>query len=175
MHDFRLDGLTDLTLRARGASVLDLGCNRGMVCVEMANNGATLLHGCDNYEKGIETAREVFSDIRSAQYQFEVVDLTQGAGSLKVFSEQRYHFTLMLATYHKLKRAMPQDKLSGLVKEVGRRTISYFGWRGTRDQHEDNDAEMVAIDADLLPLGLYRIHTSHISTELGVAAIWARG
>lgn len=174
VHDLRLDGLTDLTLRCRGASVLDLGCNRGAVCLELAYNGARLLHGCDNYEKGIEAAREIFADIRMVQSRFEHCDLTEGAAALNVFADNRYDMTFLLATYHKLKRAMPEDRLSGLVKEIGRRTDRYFGWRGTADQHEANDREIAAMDRDLREVGLTRIHTSYIATELGVAAIWAR-
>lgn len=174
MHDFRLDGLTDLTLRARGASILDLGCNRGMVSMEFANNGAALVHGCDNYAKGIEVAREVFADVRTVSSQFEVCDLTHGAESLSAFGDRQYDMVLMLATYHKLKRKMPDYRLSGLVKHLGQRTLQYFAWRGTRDEHDANDAEIVTIDRDLLDVGLKRIHTSYISAELGVAAIWER-
>jgi hypothetical protein len=174
VHDYRLDGLTDLLVRARGAAVLDMGCNRGMVGREFADNGATLIHGCDNYVRGIETAREIFADIRSVESRFEVNDLTDGAASLNVFGEQRYDMTLMLATYHKLKRAMPDYRLSGLMKEIGKRTNRYFAWRGTADQHAANEAELKAIDKDLAEIGLKRIHTSYIADELGVAAIWAR-
>lgn len=174
MHDYRLDGLTDLTLRARNASVLDLGCNRGMVSMEMANNGATLIHGCDNYAKGIETAREIFADVRSVQSQFEVVDLTVGPEALEPFGNLRYDMVLMLATYHKLKRAMPDYRLTNLVKHLGERTMQYFAWRGTRDEHDANDLEIKTIDRDLGQIGFNRIHLSYVSTELGVAGIWSR-
>lgn len=174
LHDLRLDGLTDLTLRCRGASVLDIGCNRGSVCLELAYNGARLVHGCDNYEKGIETAREIFADIRMVQSRFEHCDLTHGVSALDMFGDQRYDMTLLLATYHKIKRAMPHDRLSGLVKEIGRRTVRYFGWRGTANQHDANVIEIETLDRDLADVGLKRIHTSYIATELGVAAIWER-
>lgn len=174
MHDFRLDGLTDLTLRARGGSVLDLGCNRGAVCIEMANNGARLVHGCDNYQKGIETAREIFADIRSVESRFECCDLSHGAASLDVFGDQKYDFTFMLATYHKLKRIMPEHRLSGLVKAVGERTLRYFAWRGTAEDHAANVKEIECLDRDLGEVGLGRIQTSWISMQLGGACIWAR-
>lgn len=171
-HDIRLDGIHDLVLRARGASVLDIGCNRGLVGFEMANNGAILVHGCDNYGKGIETARELFADLRNVESRFEICDLTIGAAALEPFGT--YDITLLLATYHKIKRAMPDHRLSGLMKEIGKRTVKYFGWRGTADQHEANDKEITDLDRDLKDIGLIRIHTSYIATELGVAAIWAR-
>jgi len=173
-HDFRLDGISDLVLRAKGKSVFDIGCNRGMVGLEFANNGASLVHGCDNYEDGIKTAREVFADIRSVESRFEVVDLTGGPASLKAFGTQQYDITLCLATYHKLKRIMEPKDLSALMQYFGRWTKGYFGWRGTSDKPDENDEEIVNLDRDLRSVGLVRIHTSYISSELGVAAIWAR-
>jgi SAM-dependent methyltransferase len=173
-HDFRLDGISDLLLRCRGHSVFDIGCNRGMVGFEFANNGATTVHGCDNYETGINVAREVFADIRSVQSQFEVVDLSKGPDALKVFGPRFYDFTLCLATYHKLKRIMKPEDLTELVKHFGKQTKAYFAWRATSDKPKENDEEIVALDRDLGSVGMVRIHTSYISDELGVAAIWRR-
>lgn len=173
-HDIRLDGMTDLVVRARGASVLDVGCNRGLVGFEMANNGAKVVHGCDNYELGILTAKELFADLRSVEIQFEVVDLSKGAVALKPFGDRHYDIVLMLATYHKLKRIMSKELLSGLMQDLGRRTIKYFGWRATSTQHEENAAEMALVAADMGKVGLKCIHRSTISAELGLCAIWAR-
>jgi SAM-dependent methyltransferase len=173
-HDIRMDGMTDLVMRARDASVLDIGCNRGLVAFEMANNGATTVHGCDNYAEGIETARHVFADMRHVKSRFEVVDLTAGPRSLAAF-EPKYDIVLMLATYHKIKRIMPPAALSELMRHFGRMTTGYFGWRATSDKPEENEQEVAALDADMAAGGLSRIHTSYISRQLGVAAIWARG
>jgi SAM-dependent methyltransferase len=78
VNELRLDGMGDLLLRAKGKSVFDIGCNRGMVGYQFAQQGAAMVHGCDIYEKGIETAREVFADLRFVEGRFEVVDLTEG-------------------------------------------------------------------------------------------------
>jgi len=80
-----MDGMVDLVMRAKDKSVFDIGCNRGLVGFEFANNGASIVHGCDIYEEGIKTAREVFADIRSTESRFEVVDLTNGSKALNVF------------------------------------------------------------------------------------------
>lgn len=173
-HNIRLDGMGDLLLRARGASVMDIGCNRGQVGYEFYQNGATLVHGCDNYAQGIAAAREWFADLRRVQSRFEVVDLTLGPSALAPFGTQRYDIVLMLATYHKLKREMPAGRLSGLMKWLADRTIRYFAWRGTSDKPIENEEEMVAIDKDLAACSLRRVHTSYISKMLGVAAIWER-
>lgn len=173
-HNFRLDGIGDLLMRARGASVLDIGCNRGQVGYEFALNGATTVHGCDNYVDGIMAAREWFADLRWVEMKFEVVDLTHGSKALDVFGETRYDIVVMLATYHKLKREMDKGLLSGLMKGIGQRTGKLFAWRGTSDKADENKAEMFAIDADMAAVGLKRIHTSNLSEQLDLAAIWAR-
>lgn len=172
-HDIRMDGMTDLVMRARDASVLDIGCNRGLVALEMAQNGARLVAGCDNYAEGIQTARHIFADIRHVKSQFEVVDLTK-AEPLRPFREPTYDIVLMLATYHKLKRIMGASDLSVLMKDIGRKTLHYFGWRATSDKPEENEQEVENLDRDLAVVGLQRIHTSYISKQLGVAAIWGR-
>lgn len=173
-HDVRLDGIYDLVLRARGMSVLDVGCNRGMVGWELAQNGARLVHGCDNYEEGIKFARHLFCDDRGQKdSQFEVVDLTKGASSLNVFGDGGYDLILFLATYHKLRRVMDAELLSGLVKNLGSRTLKYFAWRGT-DKRDENEAELHDLDRDLGAHKLKRIHTSWISKQIGCAAIWEK-
>jgi SAM-dependent methyltransferase len=173
-HDLRLDGIGDLVIRARGAAVMDIGCNRGLVGFEMANNGAALVHGCDSYAEGIATARQLFADLRNVESRFEVTDLTKGVRALEPFGKTQYDITLMLATYHKLKREMSADALTGLMKHFGERTSRWFGWRGTSEKANENEGEMLQLDRDLRDVGLKRIHTSYISLTLGVAAIWSR-
>jgi SAM-dependent methyltransferase len=172
-HDIRLDGILDLVIRAKEARVFDVGCNRGLVAYEFANNGAILCHGCDNYAEGIQFSRELFADLRNCESKFEVVDLTE-RDALRVFGQQRYDITLLLATYHKLKRAMDASRLSALMTELGQRTVKWFAWRGTSEKANENEGEIIQLDRDMKAAGLKRIHTSYISQTLGVACIWER-
>jgi SAM-dependent methyltransferase len=170
-HDIRMDGISDLVLRAPGASVIDIGCNRGLVGFEFANNGAAVVHGCDNYEEGIATARQVFCDLRNVRSRFEVVDLTLGPDAMQAaFGESylgQYDIVLMLATYHKLKRIMERDALNKLMLHFAKRTGTYFGWRGRVE-------EMAELD-QVFGSRLKRIHTSEISVSMeSAAAIWRR-
>jgi hypothetical protein len=174
VYNYRLDGMGDLLCRAKGSAVFDIGCNRGLVGYDFALNGARIVHGCDVYEDGIRTARELFADLRGCEGRFEAVDLTKGHETLRIFGGVQYDITLCLATYHKLKRIMPKDDLTALVRWFGQGTRGFFAWRGTSDKHDENDAEIDALDRDLGSVGLRRVHTSYISPELGVAAIWAR-
>jgi ribosomal protein L11 methylase PrmA len=173
-HDIRMDGMTDLVMRARGCSVMDIGCNRGLVAFEFANNGANVVHGCDNFVDGIDTARHLFADFRHVKSRFEVVDLAKGPDALKVFERENYDIVVMLATYHKLKRVMSKEALATLMVHFGRSTKRYFAWRATSDKPQENEQELEALDVDMETAGLQRIHTSYISRSLGVAAIWER-
>jgi SAM-dependent methyltransferase len=172
-HDIRMDGMVDLVMRAKSASILDIGCNRGLVGFEFANNGAALVHGCDIYEPGIRTAREIFADMRSVQSRFECVDLTVAGALQTAFGDQRYDIVLMLATYHKLKRIMGMTAQEQLMREIGNRTIKYFAWRGTSKDHKENMDEIKRIDK-YYEQDFKRIHHSTISETLGAAAIWRR-
>jgi SAM-dependent methyltransferase len=174
-HDLRLDGILDIVIRARGASVLDLGCNRGLVGFELANNGARLVHGCDNYAEGIATARNLFIDLRSVESQFEVVDLSAGPVSLVPFRGQAYDITVCLATLHKLRRVMSSPAVSDMLQHLGKRTRHYFAWRATSEKFQENEEEMALLDRELGAVDMRRVHTSYISKMLGVAAIWAKG
>jgi SAM-dependent methyltransferase len=170
-HDLRLDGIGDLLHRARGASVFDIGCNRGLAGFEFAYNGATRVMGCDIYEDGIVCARHLFCDLRAVKNRFEVVDLTGGEKALrKAFgrdADLSHDITLMLATYHKLKRIDGAAKwLPDLMAHFGEKTTKYFGWRGYEE-------ELPELDRTLGRVGLRRIHTSMIS-DIQPAAIWAR-
>lgn len=169
-HDLRLDGIGDLLHRARGATVLDIGCNRGLAGFEFAANGADRVVGVDNYEDGIISCRHLFADLRACAHRFEVVDLTGGEKALRKALDRDadldHDIVLLLATYHKLRRAMPQGALSDLIKFFGRHTRKYLGWRGYEE-------EIPLLDADLGKVGLVRIHTSLIS-DIQPAAIWAR-
>lgn len=169
-HDLRLDGVGDILHRARGASVFDIGCNRGMAGFEFAGNGASRVMGCDIYQDGIIAARHVFCDLRAVKHRFEVVDLTGGEASIrKAFgadAELKHDIVLALAVYHKLKRVMSASALSELMKFFGSKTAKYFVWRGYED-------EIPQIDKDLGSCGLRRVQTSLIS-DIQPAAIWAR-
>jgi SAM-dependent methyltransferase len=171
LHDFRLDGIGDLLCRARDASVLDIGCNRGMAGMDFAHNGATLVHGCDNYRRGIEVANEVFADLRSVESRFEVVDLRGGEAAIRdAFAEsyqQQYDFVLLLAIYHKLRRVMERDHLLGMMVNLANRCSRYIAWRGYAE-------EVAEFEPVLIEVGFRRAQYSEISETITPAGIWAR-
>jgi 2-polyprenyl-3-methyl-5-hydroxy-6-metoxy-1,4-benzoquinol methylase len=163
-HDLRMDGIGDLLFRAQGASVLDVGCNRGMAGYEFACNGAKLVHGCDSYQKGIETAREIFADNRAVESHFEVLDLTIPNVIQLTFGDQRYDIVLLLAIYHKLLRVMDPTPL---MLDLAKRCNRYIGWRGYKTEIEQ-------LTSVFVHEGFTLIQTSEISETICPAAIWRR-
>lgn len=178
---FRLDGLADILPRANGATVFDVGCNRGAVCHDLVLAGAKLVHGCDNYADGMKTANEWFADIRSVSARFEVVDLTGGGTAIeKAFGKNlldQYDIIVFLAIYHKLWRVMSPNDLRNLLVWLVDRCGKFFVWRGSREERDE-------IHPILESKGFRMVHYSEIcEVELPQfhnpvpqpAAIWSRG
>ena len=65
-----------------GKTVLDIGCNMGMICMEAKRRGAVRVVGIDYDKKVIETAKKFFkqNDCDVELYNFNVND---GLNSLK--------------------------------------------------------------------------------------------
>lgn len=179
-HGYRLDGLSDLLPQCKDVTVLDIGCNRGMASYDLALCGAAVVHGCDNYERGMLAANEVFADIRSVKARFEVVDLTKGAAAIEgAFGSDflaSYDFVMMLAVYHKLRRVMQIEALLDLVEFLARHCGRYFIWRGSRQ-------EMDEFEGRLKLVGFRLVHYSELAEIVlpgdkeptpQPAAIWRR-
>jgi len=160
----RLDGLCDLLSFARGARVLDIGCNRGLVGYEFAQHGAAVVHGFDVSPKAIETAQSLFVDVINCKSKFAVVDLAKE--NLEYFLEgNSYDIVLMLGVYHKLTRQMSESALEKLVGVLADRTANCFGWNGF-------PAEKPALDKTMTAHGLACVQSSTLSGY--VTAIWQR-
>lgn len=170
-HDVRMDGIHDLVLRCRGWSVLDIGCNRGMVGFELACNGARLIHGIDSDADAINVARNVFADIRTVQFRFETIDLRAGVAPVRAaFGDGMYDLVLLLAVVHKLARVMSEELLHELLAWFGRRAMHYVGVH----LHPDH---LALVSSAMQAAGLKLIHKSYIGDQfvgLGPGLIWAR-
>lgn len=167
--DFRLVGISDVLLYAPGASVLDIGSNRGRVCDEFARNGATRVIGLDNYVDGVIASRHLFCDYRTVEHRFEVVDLTGGPAQIRHVlgkdADLTHDITVILATVHKLKRIMPLDKLKELLHFFAEHTGRFFAWRGYLE-------EIQMLDAAWGKYGFERVQTSTLGQQ--PTALWMR-
>jgi hypothetical protein len=172
-HGDRLSGLRDLFQYARGMSVLDVAMNHGLVSLEFARRGVSLVHGCDYHEPGVTTARSIFAEFKKIPSRFEVVDLTGGAEALQTaFGEDylpRYDIILFLGIYHKLKDQTSDAVIEGLVRHLAERTSRHFVVR----------TASIAMLGELKPMltdaGMTKVHFSALSLVVGPMEIWQRG
>jgi 2-polyprenyl-3-methyl-5-hydroxy-6-metoxy-1,4-benzoquinol methylase len=167
-HEDRLSGLHDLLCYAPGASVLDVGVNHGLISFELARRGASVVHGCDIHRRGVETAREIFAELRT-QSRFEVVDLRAGPAVLKqafgVDYLPRYDIVLFLGIYHQLKEQTSAAIVRGLVDHLVDRTGRFLA---TRTPETDELRTIVAAT------GLQSVHFSALSSVVSPVEIWRR-
>jgi 2-polyprenyl-3-methyl-5-hydroxy-6-metoxy-1,4-benzoquinol methylase len=164
----RLSGLHDLLCCAQGASVLDIGINHGLISFEFACRGASLVHGCDIHKQGVDTAREIFAEIR-APSRFEVVDLTAGPAILEeAFApdyRSRYDIVLFLGIYHLLKQQTCNRMVEDLVHHLVDRTQRFLVTR-TR--------MLAELQTILAGTGLKKVHYSALSSVVSPVEIWSR-
>jgi len=161
----RLDDYWSLRTQLPGASVLDIGCNRGLWSIQAALAGARAVHGCDNYRPGIEAVRQVLADFPGLDVRFEVVDLSRGPDALAYF-DWNYDIVLVLSVIHKLRRQMSEALLADLLRNAASRTERAFVCRG-------NLEDLVLLAGVLRPLGFER-DGGAISDDLQPAVIWRR-
>jgi 2-polyprenyl-3-methyl-5-hydroxy-6-metoxy-1,4-benzoquinol methylase len=123
----RLNGLGQFVSKAIGKTILDIGCNRGLISFEFARNGAALVHGCDHYRRGIRTARDIFEEVPTKS-RFEIIDLSRGQEAIaRAFGDDylpTYDVVLYLGVHHHLRRSMSEESLGELVKHLAGRTGS---------------------------------------------------
>src|SRR6266849_1593975 len=166
--DDRRSGLSELLTFAVGSTVFDAATNRGLIALEFGRRGAALVHGCDLYGPGIETAREIFKEV-AARARFEVVDLSHGPVALEAaFAPEyqpRYDIVLFLGVYHHLRKQMPIERLKQLVHHLARKAGRFFACRTPL---------LVEVEDMLAHSGLTKVYFSRINRSCGPCGIWER-
>ena len=171
-HGDRLAGLRDLFQYAAGMSVLDVAMNHGLVSLELARRGVSLVHGCDYHEPAVSAARCIFAEFRMPS-RFELVDLTGGSEALQAaFGADylpRYDIVLFLGIYHKLKEQTSGAVIERLVRDLAMQASHYFVVRAASSTMLDELAPM------LRDAGMRKVHFSALSLVVGPMEIWQRG
>jgi SAM-dependent methyltransferase len=169
-YNDRLDGVSDILRRSRDCSVLDIGCNRGLVSFQLVLNGASLVHGCDIFEQGVEFARELFKEL-PAVHRFERIDLTGGPTALEQgFGkdyQSRYDIVLFMAVYQKLLPLMDRNAREKLVKHIADRTGRFLLIRNKREQLDE-------LEEILKDSGLRRVQYSELPIASAPKVIYER-
>jgi 2-polyprenyl-3-methyl-5-hydroxy-6-metoxy-1,4-benzoquinol methylase len=153
-------------------TVLDVGCDRGLVSLAFGLNGAKLVHGCDKYVEGVETARQVFAEA-GINSRFGPVDLTGGAGALRAaFGDdlrERYDIVLFLSVYHILRQQQPREEVLDLVRYLIDLAGRYFVYRRSANEKGYEPMDNVVRES-----GLVQVYYSWLSRDAGPLLIYER-
>jgi 2-polyprenyl-3-methyl-5-hydroxy-6-metoxy-1,4-benzoquinol methylase len=115
----RLDGIFSAGVDYTGKSVLDVGCNMGVVAYEISKLRPSSIHGIDVLRSHIETARMIFlgSPVES---RFDCLNL--GSQKLGRVLRPRYDIVMLLAIYHHMQASIGQKKAREVLADIVRRT-----------------------------------------------------
>lgn len=140
----RLYGLTDCGVDFAGKTVLDLGCNMGVIAYEIAKMSPAFIHGLDRSEAHVSVARSIFA-ASAVESKFDVADV--GDASFLSLLRSSYDVVLMLAVYHHLPLSVRP-----VLHEIMKRCRETFIFRdpGT------TEGEIISAGADNSLLPAYR-------------------
>ncbi|HJN93884.1 MAG TPA: class I SAM-dependent methyltransferase, partial [Dehalococcoidia bacterium] len=164
----RYAGLEPVFALARGKSVLDVGCHRGLIAYEFARHGATVIHGLDLYQPGIQAAREIHSDV-PVEYSFQAIDLSSGreqvSSQMHDISPTGYDIVLMLAIVQHLDRQIGEEATRDLVDFFLERTREHFVLRMPRHER---------IEDFILERGFQRSYFNALDKTLAPVVVYSR-
>jgi 2-polyprenyl-3-methyl-5-hydroxy-6-metoxy-1,4-benzoquinol methylase len=103
--DLRLTGLFDCGVDFAGKTVLDVGCNIGIVAYEVSKRAPAFIHGIDNYRGALRIARAIFRAV-TLESRFDRVDLRNETQLQKILRPS-YDIVLLLETYHAVRHKDP--------------------------------------------------------------------
>lgn len=114
----RLDGLFSANVEYTGKSILDVGCNMGVVAYEISKLKPNSIHGIDILKSHIETAKMIFlgSDVPS---RFDCINL--GNRRQGRMLQPKYDIVLLLAVYHHMQRSLGAETARRVLADIVRR------------------------------------------------------
>ena len=144
----RVSGLFDLDLDYTGKSILDVGCNIGMVSYEISKSQPKFIHGIDSYRPAINIARNIFMGV-GAESEFHAVDLANDRALHRVLKPQ-YDIVIMLSVWQHLKNAEGEQKAAEITRELAGRCEGYFLARNPMTEEEEFNAILEEIGFSLV-------------------------
>jgi hypothetical protein len=126
--------LFDLGLDYRGLSVLDAGCNLGIIGYEIAKRRPASYHGIDGYVKAVETARAIFSMV-DVPSRIDRVNLSDH-GSLTRILRPAYDAVLLIHVLSYVIRQYGESTAEQTLSILADRSRQWFVL-GTSPRHRD--------------------------------------
>jgi 2-polyprenyl-3-methyl-5-hydroxy-6-metoxy-1,4-benzoquinol methylase len=130
----RISGLFDCGIDFAGRSVLDVGCNMGIVAYEISKRGPSFIHGLDNYRGALRVAEAVFTAV-PVESRFDLIDLRKERKLQRVLLPS-YDIVLLMEVYHQVKKKSPAAAARA-VEIIVPRSAQTVLVRGMPDQKEE--------------------------------------
>jgi 2-polyprenyl-3-methyl-5-hydroxy-6-metoxy-1,4-benzoquinol methylase len=132
-HD-RIAGLFDCGIDFTGKSVLDVGCNMGIVAYEISKRGPSFIHGLDNYRGALRVAKAVFTAV-PVESRFDLIDL-RDERQLQSVLLPSYDIVLLMEVYHQVRKKNPVAAARA-VEIIVPRSVQTVLVRSLPDQKEE--------------------------------------
>jgi 2-polyprenyl-3-methyl-5-hydroxy-6-metoxy-1,4-benzoquinol methylase len=153
--DWRLSGIFDCDVDYSGKTILDAGCNIGMIDYEISKRSPSFVHGIDDYRAGISAARHIFQGV-DVPSRFDVADLGNDRRLRKLLMPS-YDVILLMSVWHQVEQDRGSKVSDRLVATLTERCSGVFvaknpaRFSGPFTEVMRNHGFRVAYDGD--PLG----------------------
>jgi 2-polyprenyl-3-methyl-5-hydroxy-6-metoxy-1,4-benzoquinol methylase len=127
--DHRIGDVFECGVDYRGKTILDAGCNMGIVDYEIAKKHPKFIHGIDEEKWFIEIARSIFLAV-PVESQFDVLDLTRNARLVRLL-HPHYDIVLLLSVYPHVYRESGQAAARLLAQTLFARCSETFVLRAS--------------------------------------------
>ena len=124
----RLEGVTDACGPLRGKSLLDIGCNMGIVGYELCKQRPASYHGVETLAPHCDIARGIFSAVEVPS-EFHTIDITDTAARTASL-RPAYDTVLYLAVHHHLVRDAGRDRAEETARDLLARCRERLVFRG---------------------------------------------
>lgn len=153
--DYRLAGIFDCDVDYSGKTILDAGCNIGIIDYEISKRKPASIHGIDTYRPGILAARNIFLGV-DLPSRFDVLDLTDDRKLRKIL-EPSYDIVLFMVVWQHVRNKHGDAVATRLTATLAERCSGTFVGKTKADQAADFTAVMNSLGFDTVydrdPLG----------------------
>jgi hypothetical protein len=112
----RIGDLFDCGVDFRNRTILDVGCNMGIIAYEIAKREPQSIHGVDIDKNYTRVARMIFHGI-PLESRFDRLDLTRSRDVARVLKPS-YDIVVFLAVYRHLRKAKGQTVALGATEQL---------------------------------------------------------
>lgn len=126
--DDRVAGLVELELPVEGASILDIGCNMGILGYELCKLSPSFYHGVERMRVHAFVARMIFQGVR-VEHKIDRINVGRKKVREKVLRDS-YDIVLYLAVHQHIKKQIGEAAANEIFVDLLKRSRRCLVFRG---------------------------------------------